>query len=78
MTCYFASFLCSYSGYLLVKIGRKWTMIMMAAPLFIGYMFFVIAYEVKNEGLIYAGRILTGKDVINMLFFQTSIIYTPN
>ena len=55
-------------GFLLSKIGRRWTMMVVALPLALGYAFFVIAYELGHdadgdaaaEGLIYAGRVLTG------------------
>ena len=44
-----------------MKIGRKWTMILLAVPLILGFFFFILAYMTVNEGLIYAGRIFTGK-----------------
>ena len=51
------------TGFLLLKIGRKWTIVIMAIPLIIGNTFFAISYKFQSEELIYAGRFLTGKKI---------------
>ena len=41
--------------------GPKWTMILLSFPIMLGFFLFVLSYEVDSEGLIYAGRLLTGR-----------------
>ena len=40
--------------------GPKWTMILLSFPMMLGFLFFVLSYEVDSEELIYVGRLLTG------------------
>ena len=55
-------------GYFLKVMGRKWTAIMLAFPMAVGFTCFVIAHTTETEELIYLGRFLTGK--IYFLFFS--------
>ncbi len=49
------------AGWLLGRVGRRWTMVICAAPFLVGSVLYVVAYQVENEIPIYFGRVLTGE-----------------
>ncbi len=48
------------AGWLLGRVGRRWTMVLCAVPFLVGSLLFYVAYEVGSEVPIYFGRVLTG------------------
>ena len=54
-----ATFLCQI-GYGLSKLGRKWTITLLALPMILGFGMLLLADYVDQKGLILAGRIFTG------------------
>ncbi len=49
------------TGFLLNKIGRKWTMISYSVPLALGNILFCIAFLTEDDISIFVGRALTGE-----------------
>ena len=45
------------SGFLMPRYGKKWTMVIISLPIFIGWLFLIFAINVE---MLYVGRFLTG------------------
>ena len=45
------------AGILMPRYGKKWTMVLLSVPIFIGWLFIIFAYNVE---MLYVGRFLTG------------------
>ena len=45
------------SGFLMPRYGKKWTMVILSLPIFIGWLFLIFAINVE---MLYVGRFLTG------------------
>ncbi len=49
-----------HSGWLVWRVGPRWTMITCAIPYLLGSILYILAYHLDNVRCIYAGRVLTG------------------
>ncbi len=48
------------AGWMLGRMGRRWTIAICSVPFLIGTLLFVVAYEVNNKVPLFFGRVLTG------------------
>ena len=57
-----------FIGVFVDKFGRKWTMIALAIPTFAGWLLITISKSIDSIFSIYAGRILIGKEFVNIFY----------
>ncbi len=58
------------AGWMLGRMGRRWTIAICSVPFLIGTLLFVVAYEVNNKVPLFFGRVLTGLKSIFAFFLK--------
>ncbi len=61
------------AAWLLVRVGRRWTLALLSLPYLLGSALFVVAYAVQSEVPLFLGRMLTGMQFFAFVSIQTHL-----